>query len=120
MPIQGAKQTANAQADAPSASQESNEPKGAETPKPNADQVTPTGRKVAPTESVKQDLPTRDESEDETPQSYVWLANGEVLRVDDEDLPTGGGTGAPHGFWQTGNKVHQVVGVYPVESTLKG
>jgi hypothetical protein len=46
-------------------------------------------------------------------QSYVWLANGDVLRVENEDLPLGGHQTLGH--WQRGDKVYQIVGIYPVE-----
>jgi membrane protein involved in colicin uptake len=46
-------------------------------------------------------------------ESYVWLANGDVLRVKNEDIPQGGHL--TNGHWQRGDKVYQVVGVYPVE-----
>lgn len=78
-----------------------------------------TGRGPAPTESVKQDLPPKVEEEEETPQSYVHLANGQVLLVDDEDLPGSAGHQNQHGYWQQGNKVHTIVGVYPKEITVK-
>jgi|SRR5712672_1779777 len=46
-------------------------------------------------------------------ESYVWLANGDVLRVKNEDIPQSGHQTLGH--WQRGDKVYQVVGVYPVE-----
>lgn len=51
---------------------------------------------------------------------YVWLADGSKERVKENDLPGGHGTNAPLGHWQRGNKVYNVVGVYPVEVTLEG
>lgn len=77
-----------------------------------------TGREVAPTETATQDLPESQEEENAEPQSYVHLGNGTVLRVNDKDLPAPAGAGAPNGFWQQGNKVHHVIGIYPVESTV--
>ena len=61
-----------------------------------------------------QDKPaTPDPNEGVVTQSYVWLADGSVLRVENEDLPQGGHQTLGH--WQRGDKVYQVVGVYPVE-----
>lgn len=51
-------------------------------------------------------------------QFYVWLANGDVKRVKESDLPGVGGTNAIFGHWQEGNKVFTVVGVYPVEDVV--
>lgn len=76
-----------------------------------------TAREV-PTEAVKQDLPKSNEAEVKEPQSYVWLANGQVLLVNDADLPGASGVNDPYGHWQTGNKVFQIVGVYPTEVTV--
>lgn len=50
-------------------------------------------------------------------QFYVWLANGDVKRVKESDLPTPAGTNAPYGHWQIGTSVFLIVGVYPVEDT---
>jgi hypothetical protein len=86
-----------------------------------SDDVVSKSSRNVPTESVKQDRPVQEEEENLTLQSYVWLANGEVLLVDDEDAPTpSGGTNAPYGHWQRGNQVHTVIGVYPAEITVKG
>jgi len=87
-------------------------------PDENAGSEVQTGREVAPTETVTQDLPETVEEKNTEPQSYVHLANGTVLKVNDKDLPTPAGAGAPNGFWQTGNKVHHVIGIYPVETTV--
>lgn len=78
-----------------------------------------SGRSAAPTKASKSEAPEPVVEEDEVPQSYVWLANGEVLLADDEDLPGNAGHGAYHGYWQRDGKVHTVVAVYPVETTLK-
>jgi hypothetical protein len=48
---------------------------------------------------------------------YVWLANGDIERVAEEDLPTGSGTNAPQGFWQKNGKVLMVVGIHPIEDS---
>jgi hypothetical protein len=74
-----------------------------------------TGRTVAPNEPTKSEAPTRKVEEDVKPQSYVWLANGEVVRAFNEDLPGFAGNGHPHGFWQKDGNVYQIVGVYPTE-----
>jgi len=70
-------------------------------------------------EAVKQDKPIATVDENAVPQYYVHLANGTVLRVNEEDLPVRAGSNAANGHWQTGNKVYQVIGVYPVEDTVK-
>jgi len=62
-----------------------------------------------------QDKPTPREKNvpDAATQSYVWLADGSVLRVKNDDLPQ---PGHQHlGHWQRGDKVYQIVGIYPVE-----
>lgn len=48
---------------------------------------------------------------------YVHLANGEVHRVKEKDLPGhfGADPTAPHGHFITGGHVHVVTGVYPRE-----
>lgn len=74
-----------------------------------------TGRKAAPTETSKSEVKVKAPEEDETPQSYVWLANGEVLLVNDEDLPGAAGSDNPHGHWVKDGNVFQVVAVYAKE-----
>lgn len=65
-------------------------------------------------EVSKQDKPTApDPEQGVVNQSYVWLADGSVLRVENDDLPQGGHQTMGH--WQRGDKVYQIVGVYPVE-----
>jgi hypothetical protein len=81
--------------------------------------VVSTGRKV-PTETSKSEAPAPKVEEDVIPQSYVWLANGEIVKANDEDLPGHAGAGNPHGFWQKDGKVHTIVGVYPVELNAEG
>lgn len=54
------------------------------------------------------------------PQYYVWLANGDVKRVKESDLPAqGAGTNAVFGHWQIGNNVFTIVAIYPVEDVVK-
>jgi hypothetical protein len=79
----------------------------------------PSGRKVAPSEPSKSEVRTQEVPEDEVPQSYVWLGNGEVLLVNDEDLPSHSGRGAENGYWEKDGKVYAVVAVYPKETTIK-
>lgn len=57
--------------------------------------------------------------EEPEPQSYIWLADGSVERVLDEDLPGHAGVGAENGHWERDGKVYQIVAVYPVEIELK-
>lgn len=78
-------------------------------------QKVSTGRKAAPSEPTKSEAPARKVAEEEKPQSYVWLANGEVVRAYDEDLPGAAGAAHPFGFWQKDGSVYQIVGVYPTE-----
>lgn len=83
--------------------------------------VKPVQREhVSPTKTSKSDAPKPEPKEEDKPQSYVWLNDGQVLRVDDEDLPGSAGHGNAHGHWQIGNKVYNIVSVYPVETTLEG
>jgi hypothetical protein len=80
----------------------------------NAEKVS-TGRKAAPNEPTKSEAKTREVAEEVKPQSYVWLANGEVVRAYNEDLPGSAGNAHPFGFWQKDGNVYQIVGVYPTE-----
>ena len=73
-----------------------------------------------PTALSTQDAPEPVEQEDTEPQFYVHLADGSLMRCKTEDLPIGSATNAPGGHWQRGNKVYQVIGVYPVEDTVEG
>jgi len=86
---------------------------------PEAKEVTPDGRSVAPTETVKQDKPEVVEDANAKPQSYVWLADGSVLRVNDEDLPGASGAQCPNGHWQRGNNVYEIAFIFPTESVVK-
>jgi hypothetical protein len=78
-----------------------------------------TNRQPVSAEPVKQDRPVRKSEEDSKPQSYVHLADGSVLRVNNEDLPGASGTFNPLGHWQRGNKVYEIVGIYDVESVVE-
>lgn len=82
--------------------------------------VNPADVQEAPATS-KQDGPgTPTEQAKPEAEFYVHLADGSVKRVKESDLPGGVGTNAPSGHWQEGNKVFQVIGVYPVEDIVKG
>ena len=86
-----------------------------DTPKPSA----ATGSRRVPTEASKSEAVADVPDVEENPQSYVWLANGEVLLANDEDLPTGAGHGNWHGYWEKDGNVHAVIGVYPKEVKKK-
>jgi len=69
----------------------------------------------------KSDAPASVAIAEKEAEFYVHLANGDHVRVKESDLPPGAGTNAPLGFWQRGNSVFHVVGVYPVEiETVEG
>lgn len=59
------------------------------------------------------DAPPADEDQD--PEVYVHLANGDVERVKTSELPPGGANGHL-GWYEKDNAVHAVIGVYPVET----
>lgn len=77
-------------------------------------------RDVAPVQVTKSDAPKQETHEDEKPQSYVHLASGQVVRAYNEDLPGSAGAQNALGHWQIGNKVYEIIGIYPVETTVKG
>lgn len=83
-------------------------------------QKVSTGRRTAPNEPTKSEAQTRPAPEEVRPQSYVWLANGEVLRCYNEDLPGAAGNAHPFGFWEKDGNVFTIVGVYPVEDKAEG
>jgi len=89
------------------------EVEGSTKPKPKSTSVS-TGR-TAPTEATKSQVKVVEVDEDAIPQSYVWLANGDVKLCNDEDLPGTAGSGNPFGHWIEDGKVFQVVAVYPKE-----
>lgn len=60
-----------------------------------------------------QQAPAQPESDAEV---YVWLANGDVERVKESDLPGSAGTNALHGHYVKDGKTYQIVAVHPVES----
>jgi len=71
-------------------------------------------------ETATQNIPKAAMVEVVDPHFYAWLANGEVIRVKQSDLPAAAGASAPFGHWQVDNKVFQIVNVYPVEDIVKG
>lgn len=71
-------------------------------------------------ETVTQTVPAAAMVPVEDPHFYVWLANGDKLRVKQSDLPPAAGTNAQYGYWRTDDKVFLIVGVYPVETIVKG
>jgi hypothetical protein len=52
------------------------------------------------------------------PDVYVHLANGDVERIPTSELPAGGSNGT-YGHFVKDSKVHQVIGVYPVEENAE-
>ena len=71
-------------------------------------------------ETATQTVPKAAMVEVEDPHFYAWLANGDVIRVKQSDLPPAAGADAQYGFWQIDDKVFQIVNVFPVESKVKG
>jgi hypothetical protein len=71
-------------------------------------------------ETATQAMPKAATIEVVDPHFYVWLANGEVIRVKQSDLPAPAGTNAQFGHWQIDGKVFLVVNVVPVEDNVKG
>jgi hypothetical protein len=78
-----------------------------------------TNRGSAPTQTSKSEVRVQEVAEDEVPQSYVWLPNGEVLLVDDVDLPAPAGNQTLSGHWEKDGKVYDIVAVYPRETTIR-
>ena len=66
----------------------------------------------------KQEKPEVTEDEATEPQSYVWLSNGTVKRVNNADLQS---ATPPYGHWQTGKgkEVFEIVAIYAVEPVVK-
>lgn len=69
----------------------------------------------APAATDAPDVPKASAMPPEERHFYVHLANGEVKRAKESDLPAAGGTNAHFGHWQQGGKSHYVIGIYPVE-----
>lgn len=78
-----------------------------------------TNRAAPTAEAQTQDKPVAKEDPNAVPQSYVWLADGSVLRVNNEDLPGASGAQDAFGHWQRGNKVYSIVAVHPVEDVVE-
>jgi hypothetical protein len=83
--------------------------------KPAGSKVS-TGR-TAPTTASKSEAVADKPKEEEKAQSYVWLPNGEIRLVKDEDLPGHAGVQAQNGLWEEDGKVFNIVAVYPKEFT---
>lgn len=49
---------------------------------------------------------------------YVHLANGDVERVNEKDLPVASGTNATMGHYEKNGHSYLVIGVYPVEDAV--
>lgn len=75
-----------------------------------------SGSRSVPTEATKSEAKPQQTEEDVIPQSYVWLANGEVLLANNEDIPQPAGHGAWHGYWEKDGLVHTIVAVHPKET----
>lgn len=126
MAIENAAQKRQADADAKAAADKATADKAA-ADKVNADaaakneaaSTVDSGREAPSTDAVKQDRPEPKVDKNATPQSYVWLADGSVLRVNNEDLPGASGTANPYGHWQRGNKVYEIVSIHGVESEIE-
>lgn len=69
----------------------------------------------APVPTDAPDVPKTQPQEQQERHYYVHLANGDVKRAKESDLPAAGGTNAPYGHWQTGGQSHHIIGIYPVE-----
>lgn len=81
----------------------------------------PKGKVSEEPATATQTLPKATMVPVEDPHYYVWLADGNVIRVKESDLPaTNAGTNAPLGHWQIDDKVYTIVNVVPVESVVKG
>lgn len=87
-------------------------------PKPKESTAVSTGRESVPTEPVKSEVRVQEVEDDTVPQSYVWLPNGEVLLVNDEDLPGAAGVQNAYGHWEKDGKVYDIAFVFPKEYTL--
>jgi len=71
-------------------------------------------------ETATQSMPKTETAPVVDPHFYVWLANGEVIRVKESDLPGSAGAGAHFGHWRIDDKVFLIVNVVPVENIVKG
>lgn len=70
--------------------------------------------------TAKQDASATAVPVQEPAEFYVHLSNGDVVRVAEEDLPGHAGADNPFGYWQRDGNLYHVIGVYPVETTVKG
>jgi hypothetical protein len=71
-------------------------------------------------ETATQNIPATQMVAVKDPHFYVHLADGNVIRVKESDLPAAAGTNAAFGHWQIDAKVFQIIGVYPLEDIVKG
>lgn len=75
---------------------------------------------ITPVATEKQDEIASNLAAEVPEHFYVHLANGEVLRVEAADVPARGGSNAMLGHWVRNGECHTVIGVYPVETAVKG
>lgn len=76
-------------------------------------------RELKEIERLRAEVEARDAARlAEDPEVYVHLANGDVERAHESDLPGAAGTNALHGYWEKDGSVHHVIGVYPVETKV--
>lgn len=57
-------------------------------------------------------------SDEEQPDVYIHLANGDVERVNASELPGTSGADNPHGHYVKDGKTHTIIGVHPVETDV--
>lgn len=87
----------------------------------NVKEEVVTKAKTAPKDAESPVVYAAPVVEDENAFFYIHLANGDVVRAAAEDVPARGGTNAPHGHWnRSDGTCHTIIGVYPVETTVKG
>lgn len=70
--------------------------------------------------TAKQDAAATAKVETPPQEFYVHLANGDVERVSEEDLPEHAGGTGDNRYWQRDGQVHTVIGIYPVETKANG
>lgn len=76
---------------------------------------TNTGDAVDTSASVAYAPEGRDTSNDRDDDMYLHLANGDVVRVRAEEVPSNAGADAPHGYYEHNDAMHLVIDVHPVE-----
>lgn len=75
---------------------------------------------ITPVSTDKQDEVVANLAVEAPQHFYVHLANGDIHRVDAADVPARGGSNAMLGHWVKNGECHNVIGVYPVETAVKG